>query len=326
MAPEKILSQEEIDALLKGMENGEVSTSPESVDRSDLRPYDFANQDRIIRGRMASLEVINEQFCRLFRNSLSTALRRAIDISTKGIEMRKFGDFMRTLPLPSSLHIFRMDPLRGYSVLSLEARLVFTLLDLFFGGSGKAHYRVEGREFTAIESRLIQKIVGMIFADLEKAWNLVHPINFQQVRSEINPQFVTIVPAGDLVINIPFELEMEQIIGEVVLCIPYAVIEPIKGKLYAGFQSDLLEVDRNWIARLLERLQGAEVELRVELGKSRVTVQDLLKWKEGDVVPLDQDPTSPLIVQVEGIPKFIGRPGIMKGSKAIQIEGRMKPA
>ncbi|MCX8117506.1 MAG: flagellar motor switch protein FliM [Desulfobacterota bacterium] len=326
MAPEKILSQEEIDALLRGMENGEVAASPEPVERSDLRLYDFANQDRVIRGRMASLEVINDQFCRLFRGSLSTALRREVDIVPKSIEMKKFGEFMKTLPLPSSLHVFRMDPLRGYSVLSLEAKLIFTLLDIFFGGTGKTHYRVEGREFTAIELRLIQKIVSLVFADLQKAWNLVHPITFQHVRSEINPQFVTIVPGSDLVVQVPFEVELEQAIGEILLCIPYAVIEPIKEKLYAGFQSDQLEVDQTWISRLFERLQGAEVEVRVELGRSRVRVQDLLNWKAGDVIPLDQDPASPLIVEVEGVPKFLARPGILKGNKAIQIEGRINSA
>ncbi len=324
MASEKILSQEEIDALLKGMENGEVSTVQEPLDRSDVRLYDFTNQDRIIRGRMASLEVINDHFCRLFRNSLSNALRRTIDVTTKGIEMKKFGEFIKTLPLPSSLHVFRIDPLRGYSILSLEAKLVFTLLDVFFGGSGKTSYRVEGREFTTIESRLIQKIVTMAFSELEKAWNLIHPVTFQHVRSEINPQFVSIVPPSDLVLLIPFEVELEQFIGEVTLCIPYAVIEPIKSKLYAGYQSDQLGVDQAWISRFLERLQGAEVEVKVELGRSKVMVQDLLRWRQGDVIALNQDVSDPLIVEVEGIPKFIGRPGISRGNKAIQIEGRTK--
>ncbi len=324
MASDKILSQEEIDALLKGMENGEVSTVQEPLDRSDIRLYDFTNQDRIIRGRMASLEVINDHFCRLFRNNLSNALRKTIDVNTKGIEMKKFGEFIKTLPLPSSLHVFRIDPLRGYSILSLEAKLVFTLLDVFFGGSGKTSYKVEGREFTTIESRLIQKIVTIAFSDLEKAWNLIHPVTFQHVRSEINPQFVSIVSPGDLVILIPFEVELEQFIGEVTLCIPYAVIEPIKSKLYAGYQSDQLGVDQAWISRFLERLQGAEVEVKVELGRSRVMVQDLLRWKQGDVITLNQDVSDPLTVEVEGIPKFIGRPGISRGNRAIQIEGRTK--
>lgn len=325
MGGEKILSQEEIDALLRGMDNGEVSTTAEAQTLSGIRSYDFTNQDRIIRGRMPTLEIINDHFCRLFRNSLSSSLRKTIDVGTRGIEMKKFGEFIKSLPVPSSLHIFRMDPLRGYAIMALEAKLVFTLLDVFFGGSGKTHYRVEGREFTAIESRLIHKIATMIFSDMEKGWQIVHPISFQHIRSEINPQFITIVPPSDLVITITFGIELEEFTGLVTFCIPYAIIEPIKNRLYSGYQSDQLEVDQTWISRFLDRLQSAEVEVKVELGRCKVMVQDLLRWKEGDVLSLNQEVSNPLIVQVQGIPKFTGRPGICRGNKAIQIEGRATP-
>jgi len=326
MTVEKILCQEEIDALLRGMENGDVSTAPESPDRSGINRYDFNNQDRVIRGRMPTLEIINDHFCRLFRNSLSSDLRKTIDVGSRGNEMKKFGEFIKTLPVPSSLHVFRMDPLRGYAILAIEAKLVFTLLDVFFGGSGKGTYRVEGRDFTAIESRLIQKVATMIFSDMEKAWNVIHPITFQHVRSEINPQFVSIVPPSDLVINITFGVELEQFTGMITFCIPYANIEPIKNRLYSGFQSEQLEVDQTWVSRFLERLQSAEVEVKVELGKSKVMVQDLLRWKEGDVLSLNREVSDPLVVQVQGVPKFLGKPGICRGNKAIQIEGKVKSA
>jgi flagellar motor switch protein FliM len=325
MTVEKILSQEEIDALLRGMENGDVSTAPERPDRSGVNRYDFNNQDRVIRGRMPALEIINDHFCRLFRNNLSSALRKTIDVGSRDIEMKKFGEFIKTLPVPSSLHVFRMDPLRGYAILALEANLVFTLLDVFFGGSGKGTYRVEGRDFTAIESRLIHKVATMIFSDMEKAWNVIHPITLQHVRSEINPQFVNIVSPIDPVINIKFGVELEQFTGMITLCIPYATIEPIKNRLYSGFQSEQPEVDQTWVSIFLERLQSAEVEVKVELGKSRVMVQDLLRWKEGDVLSLNREVSDPLVVQVQGVPKFLGKPGICRGNKAIQIEGRAKP-
>jgi flagellar motor switch protein FliM len=324
MGVEKILSQEEIDALLRGMDSGEVSTTPEAYDPSRIRSYDFTNQDRIIRGRMPTLEIINDHFCRLFRNSLSSVLRKTIDVGSRGIEMKKFGEFIKTLPVPSSLHIFRMDPLRGYAIMALEAKLVFTLLDIFFGGSGKTGYRVEGRDFTAIESRLIHKISTMIFSDMEKAWQVVYPISFQQIRSEINPQFVTIVPPSDLVINITFGIELDQFTGMIKICIPYAIIEPVKNRLYSGFQSEQFEVDHTWVSRFLERLQSAEVEVKVDLGKTKVMVQDLLQWKEGDVLTLNQEVSDPLTVQIQGIPKLIGRAGICRGNKAMQIEGRIK--
>jgi flagellar motor switch protein FliM len=326
MTVEKILSQEEIDALLRGMGNGDVSTATEHSDRSGISRYDFNNQDRVIRGRMPTLEIINDHFCRLFRNSLSSALRKTIDVGSRGIAMKKFGEFIKTLPVPSSLHIFRMDPLRGYAILALEAKLVFTLLDVFFGGSGKGTYRIEGRDFTAIESKLIHKVATMIYSDMEKAWNVIHPITLQHVRSEINPQFVSIVSPSDLVINITFGVELEQFTGMITLCIPYAIIEPIKNRLYSGFQSEQLEVDQTWVSRFLERLQSAEVEVKVELGKSKVMVQDLLRWKKGDVISLNREVSDPLVVQVQGVHKFLGKPGICRGNKAIQIEGRAKPA
>jgi len=319
----KILSKEEIDALLHGMEDGKVDTTPEQLNRSGIISFDFANQDRIIRGRMPTLEIINDHFSRLFRNTLSSALRKALDVGSRGVQMMKFGEFIKTLPVPSSLHIFRMDPLRGHAILVLESKLVFTLLDLFFGGSGKTSFRIEGRDFTAIESRLIQRVVAMVFGDLEKAWNSVHPLSIQHTRTEINPQFVSIVPPSDLVITIPYGIELEQFTGIITLCIPYSTIEPIKGKLYSGYQSDQMEVDHNWIERFYERLKNTEVEVKVELGRSQITVQDLFRLKVGDVIPLGKDVSDPLSVQVQGVPKFLARPGVYGSNKAIQIEEKI---
>jgi len=238
--------------------------------------------------------------------------------------MAKFGEFIKTLPVPSSLHVFRMEPLRGHAILVLESKLIFTLLEVFFGGSGKTAFGIEGRDFTAIESQIIQKVVMMIFADLEKAWNAVHPLTFQYVRSEINPQFVSIVPPSDIVINITFGVELDQFTGMVTLCIPYSIIEPIKNKLYSGYQSDQLEVDRSWIRRFLDRLINTEIEVKVEMGKHQIMVQDLLQLKVGDILALGKDVTEPLVVEVQGIPKFLGKAGVCGENKAIQIEEKIE--
>ena len=321
---DKLLSKEEIDALLRGMENGEVETKPESVDQPGVVPYDFVNQYRVIRGRMAVLDVINDRFSKLFRNSLSGALRKIIDVSSKGVQMLKYGEFIKTLPVPSSLHIFKMDPLRGHALLVLESKLVFTLVDIFFGGSGKTVFQTEGREFTAIESKLIQRIVAMIFADLGKAWNAAHPLTFQYIRSEINPQYVNILHPTDLTMAIPFEVVLEQFTGLVTACIPYSTIEPIKTKLTFGYQSEQLDVDSSWVERFVDRLKTVTVGIKVELGKSQITVQDLLQLKEGDTFSLGKEVTDPLVVQVEGVPKFIGKAGAYGGNKAVQISERIK--
>jgi flagellar motor switch protein FliM len=320
---DKILSQEEIDALLRGMSDGQVATTPEEKDESGVITYDLANQDRIIQGRMPTLEIINDNFSRLFRNSLSLSLRKIIDVGSKGVQMMKFGEFVRTLPVPSSLHVFKMEPLRGHAILVLDSKLIFTLVDIFLGGSGKTKFRVEGREFTAIESKLIRKVVNMVFVDLEKAWNTVHPIAVRHVRSEINPQFVSIVPPSDLVIMISFGLELEQFTGLITLCIPYSIIEPIKGKLYSGYQSDHLEIDHSWIERFSERLRSIEVEVVVELGRRNIMVQDLLKLNVGDVLMLENEVANFMTAKVEGVPKFLGKAGVLGGNKAFQVEEKI---
>ena len=222
---DKILTQEEIDALLRGMSEGQVDTTPEESDESGIVPYDLANQDRIIRGRMPTLEIINDNLSRLFRNSLSSSLRKIIDVGPRGVQMMKFGEFVRTLPVPSSLHVFKMDPLRGHAILTLDSKLIFALVDIFLGGSGKTNFRVEGREFTAIETKLIRKVVNMFLVDMEKAWTMVQPLTVRHVRSEINPQFVSIVPPSDLVVVIPWGIELEHFTGIITVCIPYSMIE-----------------------------------------------------------------------------------------------------
>lgn len=323
---EKILSQEEIDALLRGMSDGQVDTTPEEIDESGIVVYDLTNQDHIIRGRMPTLEIIDDNFSRLFRNSLSMSLRKRIEVDSRGVQMMKFGEFLRTLPVPSSLHVFRIEPLRGYALLVLDSELVFTLLDIFLGGSGKTSFRMEGREFTAIESRLIRKVVNMIFNDLEKAWNTVHPVSIRHVRNENNPQFVSISPPTDLVIMISFGLELEQFTGLITLCIPYSMLEPIKGKLYSGYQNDPLEIDRSTVERLLDCLKSAEVEVVVELGRGSIMVQDLLKLGVGDVLPLGNEVADLMTAKVQGAPKFLGRAGVLGGNKAFQIEELIKNA
>ena len=251
----KILTQDEVDALLKGMGGGEVETETDnSSGEEGVTPYDLTNQDRIIRGRMPTLEIINDRFARFFRQTMSTALRKVIDISAFSIDMIKFGEFMRALPVPTSLHIFKADPLRGHAIMVIETKLVFNLVDSFFGGSGRGYIKVEGRDFTPIESRLVTKVIKMALSDLQKAWNPVHPLTLSYVRGETNPQFASVVAPTEVVIVVKFEVELEQTVGTLIICLPYSTIEPIRSKLYAGFQSDQLEVDTAWISRFIERV------------------------------------------------------------------------
>lgn len=324
---EKILSQDEVDALLKGLSDGEIEgESKLDEDEDTVRHYDLTNQDRIIRGRMPTLEIINDRFARLHRITLSSNLRKIIDLTTVQTEMIKFGEFIRTLPVPTSLHVLKMEPMRGHALMVLESRLIFNLLDCFFGGTGKSNFKIEGRDFTSIENRVVQKLVGAVLQDLSRAWKPVIDVDFQYVRSEVNPQFATIVPPSDIVITVQFELEMNRIIGRMILCLPYSTIEPVRSRLYASYQSDQLEVDIQWIERLKERIREVKVELAMELGKTTITGRDLLQLDIGDVLVLNQDIEKPLTVKIEDIPKFRAFAGIYKGSKAFQVHDTIASA
>jgi len=268
---------------------------------------------------MPTLDIINQRFSRLFRNALSSALRKALDISAVSTDTVKFGEFVKSLPVPASLHIFKIEPLRGFALLVAESKLVFALVDTFFGGTGEAKMKIEGRDFTIIEQRMIKKVVLMVLEDMEAAWKPVHNVSMSFVRSEVNPQFAAIVPPTDVVVVIMFEVELDQINGTLTVCLPYSTIEPIIGKLRAGFQSDQLEVDQAWIRRLKDRLKEAGVEVMAELGTTHVTGYEYLELKVGDVITLNQDAGEEVNIFVEGIPKYRGIPGVVKGNKAIQL-------
>lgn len=317
----EVLSQGEVDALLRGVGDGDIETetdeAPEEV--SGIVPYDLTSQEKIIRGRLPTLDIINQMFSRLFRNTFSTLMRKSVDVSTVSTDTIKFGDFLRSLPVPSSLHIFRMEPLRGHGLIVVESKLVFAVVDTFFGGSGVKEAKITGRDFSAIEIRMTKSVVLSALEDLEKAWRPVHTVTTNFVRSEVNPQFAAIVPPTDIVLVILFEIEMENISGTLTICLPYAAIEPVIPKLKAQFQSEEMEVDQVWVRRLRTELLTTEVEIITELGSTVITPQELMGFKVGDTLMLGNDVTDPLTLKVEQNPKFKGFPGVSRGNKAIQI-------
>ncbi len=315
----KILNQDEVDALLRGISGGEIETEEEPVESADgIVPFDLVNQDRIIRARMPVLEIINDRFSRLMAGALGNTMRKRIDVNPMSIEMSKFGDFMRSLPVPTSINIFKLEPLRGNALLVVDTRLVFSLVENFFGGVG-SHPKIEGRDFTPIEQSVIAKVVKIILSNLEDAWRPVHEIAIELLRSEINPQFATIVPPSDVVVVISFEVELENAMGTMVLALPYATIEPIRAKLYAAFQTERLEIDQVWVSRFRDRLMETRVDMDITLGTTQLTGRQLLNLKVGDVVLLDQDEDDLLTARVQGVLKFQGEPGLVKGNKAFKV-------
>ncbi len=319
---DKILSQDEVDALLKGVAAGEIDTS-EAKDKllTGARTYDFTSQERIIRGRMPGLEMANENFARAFRTSLSTLIMRFVDISIQNVEIVKFGDFIKTIPVPSSINIFKMDPLKGYSLLVMEAPLVFGFIEFFFGGMNAQNIKSEGRAFTAIEQRVINRVVDMALHDMADAWGRITEITPEYVSSEINPQFVTIVTSAEIIINIEVLIEIEDFSGRLFFCIPYSMVEPIKEKLYAGIHGDKYDTDKGWALIMKEVLKETYVNISADVGSMVLNFEDILNFEVGTVLKLGKPVDDDLIVSVEGLPKFKGKPGIRRGNQSIQLTG-----
>lgn len=319
-----ILTQDEVDSLLSGLSSGKIEVETDAPkDTGEISLYDFMSQERVIRGRMPTFEVINERFAREMRSSLSSVLHTTVDISSENLDTIKFSDFGRSLPVPTSLHVFRMEPLRGHALLVLESQLVFNLIDTFFGGKGMGKAKIEGREFTPIEEKMIKKVVQSCLYDLETAWAPVEPVKTHLVRSEVNPQFATIVLPTDLVIVAKFEIELEQAAGMLILCMPYAMIEPLRNKLTAGFQAEVEDVDYTWVKRMKEIILESYVEMQVMLGSTEITGEKLLSLKAGDIVQLDQDAADPLIAKIEGFDKITGFAGVQRGFQAFRVDEKL---
>ena len=258
-----VLAQDEVDALLAGVASDEVDIEEDEdeYDPSEVVPFDLTAQDRIIRGRMPTLEIIHDRFVRMFRLSLSTSLRKVVDISVRSTELIKFGEFLKTLPVPCSMNLFRMTPLRGNAIMVLETRLVFTLIDMFFGGNGELEVKAVGREFTEIESRMIKRVIISALEDLQISWRPVFPVQINYARAETNPQFVAIVPHSEIVIVVTFDVEIGRAPMSVTLCVPYSMIEPVRSRLNAGFQSEQDEKDNTWSNRFTKNLNMSHIEL-----------------------------------------------------------------
>ncbi|MFP3983036.1 MAG: flagellar motor switch protein FliM [Desulfurivibrionaceae bacterium] len=322
---EQILSQDEVDALLKGISGGEIEEPEEEVEEEgkEYKPYDFTRQERIAPVKMPALDVINDSFLRAIRSSLSGLLRQILDITAAPMELERFGAFVRTLPVPSSLQIFKMDPFRGQAMCIVEPKLVFTFVENFLGGSGRRTARIEGRDFTSIEQRLIQRVVNLLLADLEKAWNNLQPVTVQFVRSEINPQFAKICEPEDVVIINRYDIDMDQASGSITTCIPLNNLESVKQKLMTSVQREQSEEDIRLQQTIKENVRNLPLEIKVELGKSTLSIGNILNLTEGDIIQLDKRQDENLPVYLENRKKFTGTPGNYRGNKAIRIQHKI---
>jgi len=318
MSVNDLLSQEEIDALLHGVSGGDVETgSDEGLDDGETRNYDFAVEDRIVRGRLPTLEMINERFARHFRISLFNLLRRTSEISVGSVQMVKFSEYMHTLFVPTSLNLVKIHPLRGTGLFVLDPKLVFILVDNFFGGDGRFHAKIEGREFTPTELRIVQIVLAEIFKNLHEAWSPVIDVDFEYVNSEVNPQFANIVSPTEVVVVTKFTIELDGGGGDLHITMPYSMLEPIRELLDAGVQSDRSEIDQRWVTALRDEVKSAEVDLSCLLTETEISLNEILNMKEGDIIPIEIP--DEVLLRSGDIPVLRGSFGEAHGNKAVKI-------
>ena len=317
------LSQDEVDALLKGV-TGETD-EPESAadDDGGVRTYNLGTQERIVRGRMPTLELINERFARYLRIGLFNYMHRTTEISLGPIRVQKYSEFIRNLVVPTNLNLVAAKPLRGTALFVFDPNLVFLVVDNMFGGDGRFHTRVEGRDFTPTEQRIIRGLLNVVFTEYARSWKPVYDITFEYIRSEMNSQFANIATPSEIVISTTFSLEFGGTAADMHICFPYSMVEPIRDLLYSSMQSDQLSTDQRWIVMLRKQLKNAEVEIAAQLATTTVSLGQILKMKTGDIIPLSIP--DKIIANVDNIPLMECRYGQQGGQYALKIEKFITP-
>ncbi|MHA6908808.1 flagellar motor switch protein FliM [Ralstonia pseudosolanacearum] len=316
MLKEEFLSQEEIDALLKGVTN-EVDEEPTEAEAAGVRTYNLGSQERIVRGRMPTLEIINERFARNWRMGLFNFLRRNAEISVGPVKVQKYSEFIRNLVVPAAINLVHVKPLRGTALFVFDPNLIFIVVDHLFGGDGRFHMRVEGRDFTQVEQRIIQRMLQLMFEHYGKAWQPIYPIEFEPLRMEMHTEFANVATPNEVVVSTRFSMELGSNGGDVHVCMPYTMIEPIRDLLTSAIQGEALEVDKRWVRLLSQQVQTAEVEVVAHLANANVHVSDILNMKVGDVVPIELDDS--VTARVDGVPVMECAYGTFNGQYALRV-------
>jgi flagellar motor switch protein FliM len=315
---QQVLSQDEVDALLQGITGESQKLEHEEVPQGAVRKYDLASQERIVRGRMPTMEIVNERFARNIRLGLFNLIRKSPEVSIGGIKVQKYSAFLREIVVPTNFNIVSVKPLRGSGLIICDPGLVFSVIDSLFGGAGKFHTRIEGRDFSQTELRVIMRLIELICAEFNKAWHGIYPLELEFQRSEMQPQFANIATPSEIVVATSFTLEIGETAGTMHFCIPYSTLEPIRDVLYSTVQGDSTEPDRRWINLLKTQIQAAEVELVAELASAPATVEQLLAFKPGDFIELDLDPA--IQAKVDGVPVLECHYGTANGRYALKVD------
>ena len=315
MAVQDLLSQDEIDALLHGVDDGLVQTD-NAAEPGSVKSYDLTSQDRIVRGRMPTLEMINERFARYTRISMFNMLRRSADVAVGGVQVMKFGEYVHSLYVPTSLNLVKIKTLRGTALFILDAKLVFKLVDNFFGGDGR-HAKIEGREFTPTELRVVRMVLEQAFIDLKEAWQAIMEVNFEYINSEVNPAMANIVGPSEAIVVSTFHIELDGGGGDLHVTMPYSMIEPVREMLDAGFQSDLDDQDERWVNALRQDVLDVDVPIGATVARRQLKLRDILHMQPGDVIPVEMP--EDMIMRANGVPAFKVKMGSHKGNLSLQV-------
>ena len=315
---QQILSQDEVDALLQGITGESQKLEAEDVPTGGIRDYDIASQERIVRGRMPTMEIISERFARNIRIGLFNFIRKSPEVSIGGIKVQKYSAFLREIVVPTNFNIVSVKPLRGSGLIVCDPTLVFAVIDALFGGAGKYHTRIEGRDFSPTELRIITRLVEVITTEYQKAWQGIYPLELEYQRSEMQPQFANIATPSEIMVSTSFTLEVGDSTGTIHFCIPYSTLEPIRDVLYSTMQGDSAEPDRRWVNLLKEQIKAADVELVAELATAPATVEQLLSFKVGDFIELDLQPG--IEAKISGVPVLECHYGISNGRYALKVD------
>ena len=314
---QQILSQDEVDALLQGITGESQKLEPEEVKHEAIREYNIASQERIVRGRMPTMEIVGERFARNIRLGMFNFIRKSPEVSIGGTKVIKYSAFLREIVVPTNFNIVQIKPLRGSGLIICDPSLVFAVIDALYGGNGKYHTRIEGRDFSPTELRVIQRLVDCIISEYRKAWIGIYPLELEYTRSEMQPQFCTVASPSEVVVTSSFTLEVGETSGTVHICMPYSTLEPIRDVLYSAMQGDA-EPDRRWVKLLRSQLQSADLPIVAELATARATVEQLLSYKPGDFIELDLQQM--IQAKVDGVPVFDCTYGTSNGRNAIKID------
>ena len=319
---EQILSQEEIDALLTAMDRGEVDVEQDIKKEKVVEPCNLTSPNSMLGSQFYALEEVYDKFATLLNQSLSSTLQRPIEVEFVSTEMVKYGEFISAFSTPTSLNIFSMEPLIGSALMAMEAKLVFSLIDCMLGGDGKPTAQV--RDFTLIEQRMIKKVAEELLQIYQEAWAVVHTVNITLRKTETKPEFVHLATPNDLMIIMVFAIKGHKFSGNIHLCLSYLMLEPIKEKLSSTYVSGE-DTEHAWQHQLENLLKETHVNVIAELGKTQKTIRELLELEVDHILRLNTGPKDPVVLTVDGIPKFRGLPGVIKGNRAVEITSQMRP-